>query len=227
MSEVQNIIAKRPPTRHPSAIAQDAAKNLSQELIHAFAVILAAATLVLIIAGGLVTSTDSGLSVPDWPLSYGMLFPPMIGGIRFEHTHRVIAGVVMILPFLLAALVFRQSNNRIRRVLVTLAVAAVLAQALIGGLTVLFLLPTLISVAHACLGQTFFALVVVLAWMTSSPWQKGERFFSIHTPGFRKVCLGLAGMIFIQLIFGSLLKKVKALSCTQKIRSNTPMAPKI
>ena len=59
-----------------------------------FAQATAAMTFVLLIAGGLVTSTDSGLAVPDWPLSYGTLLPPMVGGIRYEHTHRVIAALV-------------------------------------------------------------------------------------------------------------------------------------
>ena len=114
-----------------------------------FARLTAAMTFVLLIAGGLVTSTDSGLSVPDWPLSYGGLFPPMVGGIRYEHTHRLIAGTVAILIFVLAARLRRRESRRWVRGLGDAAATAVLAQALLGGLTVIWLLPPAVSVAHA------------------------------------------------------------------------------
>jgi len=172
-------------------------------LIHRFSTLLAAATLILIIAGGLVTSTDSGLSVPDWPLSYGRFFPPMIGGVRFEHTHRVIAGVVMILTFVLTFLIFKKSQNRVWRGLIMAASLSVLIQAILGGLTVLYRLPTPISVAHACLGQLFFAATVVLAWLTTRAWQEGERFQAEHIPAFRRLAITLASMVFLQLILGA------------------------
>ncbi len=129
------------------------------------------ATFLLIVAGGLVTSTGSGLSVPDWPLSYGQAFPPMIGGIRFEHSHRMIAGVVGLMTFVMAALLFKYEKRVWIKNLGFLAVAAILLQAGLGGLTVIYLLPTWISVIHACLAQTFFCLVLSIAYATSDEWQ--------------------------------------------------------
>ncbi|MBI2093195.1 MAG: COX15/CtaA family protein [Candidatus Omnitrophica bacterium] len=146
------------------------ASDRSALRLHRYAMLTASATFLLLIAGGLVTSTDSGLAVPDWPLSYGMLFPPMVGGIFYEHGHRMIAGVVGILIGVLAVWT-RKTEKRIWvRRLAAFAFAAVLAQALLGGLTVLLLLPPQISIAHACLGQTVFCLVVGLAWCTHPGW---------------------------------------------------------
>src|SRR3990167_35751 len=125
------------------------------------------ATFLLIVAGGLVTSTGSGLSVPDWPLSYGQLFPPMVGGIRFEHTHRVIAGIVGFLTLLLAIAVFLVEKRKWVHWLGLTALLAVVAQAILGGITVIYLLPTAASVIHACLAQTFFSLLASLCLVTS------------------------------------------------------------
>lgn len=130
------------------------------------ALILMIFTFVLVAAGGLVTSTDSGLSVPDWPLSFGMLFPPMTGGVQFEHTHRVIAGVVLLLTLGLSWLA-RKEVPRPLAALTWIGIPLVLLQAFLGGLTVLMLLPLPVSVFHACLGQAFFALTVSLWWLSA------------------------------------------------------------
>lgn len=140
--------------------------------LHRFAFLTAGATFVLIIAGGLVTSTGSALSVPDWPLSYGQLMPPMVGGVRFEHGHRMVAGGVAILTLVLAVWAGLRETRRWVKMLAFTALGAILAQAVLGGVTVLFLLPTPISVAHACLGQTFFCLTVALALVTSPRWPR-------------------------------------------------------
>ncbi len=129
------------------------------------ALILMIFTFVLVAAGGLVTSTGSGLSVPDWPLSFGMMFPPMENGVEFEHTHRVIAGVVLLLTLALAWLA--RGVARAIAVLAWIGVPLVLLQALLGGLTVLLLLPLPVSVFHACLGQSFFALTVAMWWLSA------------------------------------------------------------
>ena len=113
--------------------------------LHRFAVATAVATLGLIVAGGLVTSTESGLSVPDWPLSYGRLMPPMVGGVFYEHGHRMVATTVGILTVVLAIWLARREPRRWVRRLGLLAVAAVVAQGVLGGLTVIFLLPTAVS----------------------------------------------------------------------------------
>ena len=137
---------------------------------HRYASLTAFATFLLLIAGALVTSTDSGLAVPDWPLSYGMWFPPMVGGIAYEHGHRMVAGVVGLMILTLALWLWKVEPRRWVRWLGYGALGAVLVQAILGGLTVLLLLPPQISIAHAVLGQAVFCLVVCLAWCTSPAW---------------------------------------------------------
>lgn len=128
-----------------------------------FTRLLVAATFLLLIAGGLVTSTGSGLAVPDWPLSYGQWMPPMVGGILYEHGHRMIAATVGFATLLLAVWIGARERRREVRVLAFWALGAVVAQGLLGGLTVLWRLPAPVSVAHAMLGPTFFVLVTLLA----------------------------------------------------------------
>ncbi|MCH7825487.1 MAG: heme A synthase [Acidobacteria bacterium] len=138
--------------------------------LHRYAMLTAFCTFLLVIAGGLVTSTGSGLAVPDWPLSYGTFFPPMVGGILYEHGHRMIAGTVGIMTMLLAVWMWRSEPRRWVRRLAASAVLAVLVQAGLGGLTVIFLLPTAVSVAHAGLAMGFFSITCALALVTSPSW---------------------------------------------------------
>src|SRR5262245_8857817 len=128
---------------------------------HRFAVLSACCTFLLVIAGGLVTSTDSGLAVPDWPLSYGQVMPPMVGGIFYEHGHRMVATFVGFLTVVQTIWFWRKEPRRWVKFLGVIALCAVVIQGLLGGLTVLFLLPTAISVLHATLAQIFFSLMVV------------------------------------------------------------------
>jgi len=172
----------------------------------------ALATVFLIFAGALVTSTGSGLAVPDWPLSYGTLFPPMVGGIFYEHGHRLIAGSVALLTAALAGLAWWKEPRPIVRRLAFLALLAVLAQAVLGGLTVLFLLPTAISVSHAALANLFLCLIVALAVLTRTPSPRPE-----HLPGPapatdlpRRAWLALAVMIYIQMLLGALMRHTGA-----------------
>lgn len=139
-----------------------------------FARIVAAATLFLIFAGGMVTSTGSGLAVPDWPLSYGQLFPPMVGGIFYEHGHRMVAGTVALMMAVLCVWTWRRETRAWVRRLGFLAMGAVLAQALLGGLTVLLLLPDLVSISHAGLAELFLALTFTLAVVTSRGWLEAD-----------------------------------------------------
>ena len=113
----------------------------------------------MLIAGALVTSNDAGLSVPDWPLSYGSLLPPMVGGIFYEHGHRMIATLVGTLSIVLAVWLWRVESRRWVRWLGVAALGAVVAQGILGGITVLFFLPPPISAAHATLAQLFFCTV--------------------------------------------------------------------
>src|SRR5213079_182823 len=107
-----------------------------------FTKFVAAATLFLIFAGAMVTSTGSGLAVPDWPLSYGRLMPPMVGGIFYEHGHRMVATTVGLLTIGLVIWLTRREPRAWVRRLGWAALAAVVAQGVLGGLTVIFLLPT-------------------------------------------------------------------------------------
>ena len=171
--------------------------------LHRFAVFVAVCTGLLVFAGGLVTSTDSGLSVPDWPLSYGTLFPPMVGNVRFEHGHRMVATFVGMLTIALAIWLQRRDPRPSVRRLGWLALGAVVAQGLLGGLTVLLLLPTSISVAHACLGQTFFCLVVAIALVTSPGWRRLTRSPIPSVQPLRNLAVATTALVFVQLVIGA------------------------
>src|SRR5262249_32897017 len=140
--------------------------------LHRFAVLVSGATFVLVFAGGLVTSTGSGLAVPDWPLSFGMLFPPMVGGVLFEHGHRLVAATVGLLVVALYVWTALAVRKRSVVPLAACALGAVILQGLLGGLTVLLKLPPVVSVAHACLAQAFLCITVALATVTGEPWQR-------------------------------------------------------
>lgn len=172
--------------------------------VHRFARITAAMTLLLLIAGGLVTSIDAGLSVPDWPLSYGTLFPSMVGGIVYEHTHRVIAAVVGLMIAVLVGWLWRKEPRRWVRRLGYGALGAVLAQVILGGLTVLLVLPPPLSIAHACLGQLVFCLVVSLALVTSPSWRQRQP--DVGDSVLRRLCLITTSLMFLQLLLGAMIR---------------------
>lgn len=139
--------------------------------LHGFAVLAAVCAFLLLIAGALVTSTGSGLAVPDWPLSHGSLFPRMEGGVFFEHGHRLAAGAVALLTWTLAGWTWLAEAPAAARRLSAAAAGGILAQAVLGGLTVLLGLPPLISIAHACLGPLVFCLLVSVAQTTAPCYQ--------------------------------------------------------
>lgn len=174
--------------------------------LHRFAVFTACATLCLIVAGALVTSHEAGLAVPDWPLSYGSLTPPWVGNIRYEHGHRLVAGFILVLTVVLAVWLRRREPRAWVRRLGYAALGAVLAQAVLGGITVLFFLPIPVSVGHACLAQIFFCLTVTLALVTGPAWQ------SAGPPDLRAAASAFplpmvtAGAIFLQLVMGAALR---------------------
>jgi heme a synthase len=181
--------------------------------LHRFILFTACCTLLLIVAGGLVTSTQSGLSVPDWPTSYGhfmFAFPldQMVGGIFYEHSHRMIASVVGFLTVILTIWLWKREERRWVRVLGVIALGAVVAQGVLGGLTVLFLLPTAISVSHATLAQTFFCLISTIALVTSKWWHAEQPILPAEP--FKRSVLQLSVAttftIFVQLILGALMR---------------------
>src|SRR6202140_612201 len=139
--------------------------------LHKYAVFTACSTFLLLIAGALVTSNDAGLSVPTWPLAWGSVTPPMVGGIVYEWSHRVIAASVGFLTIILAAWLWMAEKRSWMRWLGLAALGGVIAQGILGGLTVRMYQPPAVSAAHATLAQLFFSTVVAIAFFTSAWWQ--------------------------------------------------------
>lgn len=178
---------------------------------HIFAVIIACATLVVITAGALVTSNDAGLSVPDWPTSFGYLIkvPHFVGGIRYEWTHRMLAGSLITLTLTIAVWTFLAERRR--RWLRWLAVGAfctVIAQAILGGLTVLLFQPPLVSTAHAAVAQTFFCLAVAIAVFTGRRWveEQPRVEFDQRRPSLFTLTLLSIFVIYVQLFLGGMFR---------------------
>ena len=149
--------------------------------LHYWSLLLAFCTLLLVVAGGLVTSRDAGLSVPDWPLSYGKLMPPMEGGILYEHGHRMVATTVGLFTIVSLIWLLRVEKRGWMKWLGVAALIAVIAQGVLGGLTVLMLLPWWISSSHACLAQLFFSTTVAIAMFTSDLVPKKCRIFPANS----------------------------------------------
>src|SRR5260370_39436707 len=153
----------------PSSAVQNV--SLMQNVgLHRFALLTSGLTFALIFVGGLVTSTGSALAVPDWPLSFGKFFPKMEGGVLYEHGHRMVAGTVAILTLALCLWAWRRESRRWVRYTAAAALCLVVFQAVLGGLTVLLLLPLPIAVAHAACAQAFFCMTVALALFTGRQW---------------------------------------------------------
>lgn len=170
---------------------------------------VAASTLFLIYAGAMVTSTGSGLAVPDWPLSYGMLMPPMVGGIFYEHGHRMVAATVGFLVVIQAIWLQRSEPKRFVKKLGWLSLAAVIVQGLLGGLTVIFFLPKPISISHALLAEIFFCINVSIAFFTSRSFERlRERRAS--AADHRRVTRTLVAMVFLQVFLGAWMRHLGA-----------------
>jgi cytochrome c oxidase assembly protein subunit 15 len=184
----------------------ETAESTADPWLHRFAVLTAFCTWVLIWVGGLVTSTESGLAVPDWPLSYGMLMPPMVGGILYEHGHRMVATFVGLLTTILAVWIWRREPRRWLRRLGMAALAMVITQGLLGGITVLYLLPTPVSVSHATLAQTFFCVTVLLAFATSREWKEAVLARDGGRPSLRVVAMITTAAVYLQLILGAIVR---------------------
>ena len=194
-----------------SGTEMEVATSQGYRWLHRFSVFTAGATLFLIFAGAMVSSTGSGLAVPDWPLSYGMVFPPMVGGIFYEHGHRMVATFVGILTTILAIWLWLREERRWLRNLGLAALATIVLQGLLGGLTVLYLLPTWISVSHACLAQAFFCLTVGIALFTSAGWLAAAEPMP-ETGAAPLKWLAAAGTVavFIQLVLGALMRHTES-----------------
>ena len=172
----------------------------------------AVATLLLICSGGMVTSKGVGLAVPDWPTTFGynmFLFPvsKWIGGIFFEHTHRLIASAVGFLTIILAIWLWRSEDRQWVRNLGVIAVAAVILQGVLGGLRVTMLKDE-IGIFHACLAQAFLGLIVLIALVTTHFWRTlsnvivDERRFSAITA----IAIAITIAIYVQLALGATMR---------------------
>ena len=175
--------------------------------LHRFTLLVTGATFFLLIAGALVTSNDAGLATSDWPRSNGQWFPKMVGNLFWEHGHRMVATTVGLLT--IALVVYLALGERRKRVVLlgVFALAAVIAQGLLGGLTVKLMLPLVVSAAHATLAQLFFCAVVSLSVFTSSGWLEDRK--TLTDDGglpLRYLCIAALVTIFLQLILGATLR---------------------
>ena len=163
-----------------------------------------AATFVLILFGGLVTNTGSALAVPDWPTTFGynmFLYPwsQMVGGIFYEHSHRLLGSLVGMLTLALAAVLWREGGGL--RTLGLVMVGAVIVQGVLGGLRVVLLKETL-AIVHGCLAQAFFALAAAVALLTSTRQQTALEGVD---PVTRRLTLAAAALVYLQIVFGALI----------------------
>jgi cytochrome c oxidase assembly protein subunit 15 len=175
--------------------------------LNRFAIFVACATFFLIIAGALVTSHDAGLATNDWPLSNGQVFPKMVGNLFWEHGHRMVATTVGMLTIVLMIYILAKEKRDWVRKLGIFALLAVIAQGLLGGLTVKLMLPLAVSSAHATLAQLFFCTTVSLAVFTSRSWMEA-RPLPEEEKGMplRYLCTAALVTIFLQLIIGATLR---------------------
>ena len=185
-------------------------------LLHVYAVLVALSTAILIFAGGLVTSTGSGLSVPDWPTTYGWFmftFPleKMVGGIRFEHTHRLIASTVGFLILVLAIWLRLVEPQRWVRQLGYVALGAVITQGILGGITVLWYLPDPISIAHASLAQLVFCLTIAIALTTSAGWKRAYRRRPVQEDRIlQRIATVTTCLVYAQILVGATMRHTDA-----------------
>jgi len=183
-------------------------------MLHRFAKFLAVCTVFLILAGSLVTSHDAGLSVPDWPTSYGwnmFTFPPSmwVANIFYEHGHRLVASGVGFLTIIMAVWLLVAEPRRWMRRLGVAALCAVIAQGLLGGLTVKYFLPPAVSTAHAALAEIFFCMTVGIALFTSPGWQRPTAEV-VDDPLVRRLSLATTAVIFCQILIGATMRHTGA-----------------
>ncbi len=196
--------------------------------LHRFTLLVTGATFILLIAGALVTSHDAGLATSDWPLSNGQVFPKMVGNLFWEHGHRLVATTVGILTIVLVGWMYLgqikawlarhgflndtagpypgEPRRWVRR-LGLVALGAVIAQGLLGGLTVKLMLPLAVSAAHATLAQLFFCTMVSLSIFTSPDWQEDRKTLTRNGGvSLRHLSVAATVTVFLQLILGATLR---------------------
>ncbi len=187
--------------------------------------ICALTAIFLVIAGATVTSTGAGDSIPDWPLSYKSLIPPLVGNVIYEYSHRVIAAITAILIFILTIWSWIIKQSKLIRWLSTSVFIAIILQAFLGGLRVLIVsdeniqkvvysiigkvhnkdLRILFAILHAVLAQVVLAVTFIIATITSRKWQEATNLTKV-TIGIKIICVIFVLLIFCQLIFGAMLR---------------------
>jgi heme a synthase len=183
--------------------------------LHRFALLTTLATFPLLFVGGLVTSTGSALAVPDWPTTFGynmFLYPisGMVGGILYEHSHRLLGALVGCLTLVLTLWLWLQEPRLWLRWLGTLALVAVVLQGVLGGLRVVWLAHTL-AIVHACLAQAFFGLLVSLTFFTAPIGRDPVAEFRRASHGrLRRLCLLTTGVIYLQVASGAIVRHTGA-----------------
>lgn len=200
--------------------------------LHWFAIITAVVAVGLIVVGAMVTSTQSGDAVPDWPLSYGTLAPPMVGGILYEHSHRLVAGFTAILITILAIWLWTKKPTETVKWLGVAAFVAVMLQALLGGLRVLVVSTQsvqeatvqvtgissietnrlIFAVIHGCLAQAILGLLFAIVLFTSYSWLTGKRVEKSDgiNPSIRRLSIVLLTIVFVQLVLGAVVRHAGA-----------------
>ena len=187
--------------------------DLTPVWLRRFTKLVAASTLFLIFAGAMVTSTGSGLAVPDWPTTYGenmFTFPlsKWVGGIFYEHGHRLIASTVGFLCIIQAFWLQRREPKKFVRVLGWCSLAAVIVQGMLGGITVLLLLPKAVSISHAGLAEIFFCLNVAIAFFTSGWYARLRTMEKADAPVAG--AWGLTLLVYAQILAGAVMRHLGA-----------------
>ena len=177
--------------------------------LHCYAIFVAFATFVLIIAGALVTSNDAGLSIPDWPRSFGSFsVPELHGGVQYEWSHRAIAGSIILLTISVAVWTFVADRRRWMKWLGIAAFGTVITQAILGGLTVLMFQPPWVSTAHATVAQTFFCIAVAIAVFTGRRWieEHPRAELDQRRPALFTLTVLSIFVLYVQLILGAMFR---------------------
>lgn len=175
--------------------------------------VVAGFTFLLLLVGGLVTSTGSGLSVPDWPLSFGQWMPPMEGGVLYEHGHRMVASFVGLLIVIEAVWLWKAESRRWVKAMGWAALGGVVVQGVLGGLTVLLRLPDAVSVSHAGLAELVFGTTVAIALVCSRSWTEADpadRPVDAGTPALATLAAATAVLVWLQILLGAVVRHTGA-----------------
>src|SRR5216110_1387287 len=199
----------RQPTPENSAVIPT--RRNYNKWLNRFAWLTCFATVLLICSGGMVTSKGVGLAVPDWPTTFGynmFLFPvsKWIGGVLFEHTHRLIASTVGFLTIILALWLWRVEDGSAVKTLGLIAVAGVILQGTLGGLRVT-MLKDQIGIFHACLAQAFLGLIVLIAIVTANFWRSLAPDVDLRKIApIKTLALATTIAIYVQLALGATMR---------------------